>query len=121
MADDTGPLRGSSYARPATDDRFRRIAHVWNTYAPPADLYPADIYTIQGDAWADWPSNISTSLRADWDAVYGLLLHEDYLGLTPQEIASATSSIDGLTDYFTIAQPQDALETLLTAVLNALG
>ena len=74
-----------------------------------------------GDAWADWPSNISTSLRADWDAIYGLLLHEDYLGLTPQEIGSATSSTDGLTDYFTIAQPQDALETLLTAVLNALG
>lgn len=87
----------------------------------PNDLYPADIYTIHGDAWADWPSNISTSPPADWDAVYGLLLHEDYLGLTPEEIASATSFSDGLTDYFTIAQPQDALETLLTAVLNALG
>lgn len=87
----------------------------------PNDLYPTDVYTIQGDAWADWPSNISTSLRADENAIYGLLLHELYLGLTPQEIGSATSSIDGLTDYFTIVQPQDALETLLTAVQNALG
>jgi hypothetical protein len=33
---DPGPLRVSSYARSATDDRFRRIAQVWNTYAPPA-------------------------------------------------------------------------------------
>jgi PE-PPE domain len=88
----------------------------------PNDLYPADIYTIQGDAWADWPSTISTSFQADEDnVIYGLLLHETYLGLTPQEIASATSSTDGLTDYFTIAQPHDVLETLLTAVLNAYG
>jgi hypothetical protein len=87
----------------------------------PNDLYPADIYTIQSDGWADWPSNISTSLQADSEAIYGLLLHETYLGLTSQEIASATSSIDGLTEYFTIAQPPDALEALFTAVLNALG
>ena len=88
----------------------------------PNDLYPADIYTIHGDAWADWPSTIGTSLWADEaNVLYGLLLHEVYLGLTPEEIASATSSIDGLTDYFTIAQPQDALEALLSAVQNALG
>jgi PE-PPE domain len=88
----------------------------------PNDLYPADIYTIQGDTWADWPSTISISLQADEvNVLYGLLLHEVYLGLTPQDIASATSSIDGVTDYFTIAQPQDPLESLLTAVINALG
>jgi hypothetical protein len=28
--------------------------------------------------------------------------HLEYLGLTPQEVASATETTDGLTDYFTI-------------------
>lgn len=52
----------------------------------PTDLYNTDSYVIQGDNWADanswWPSLSSTQ-------------HLEYLGLTPDEIASATNTITG--------------------------
>lgn len=52
----------------------------------PTDLYTTDSYVIQGDNWADanswWPSLSSTQ-------------HLEYLGLTPDEIASATNTVTG--------------------------
>jgi hypothetical protein len=85
----------------------------------PDNLYPTDVYTITNDGWSDWPSNIETSLRADHLAFNGLFEeHLEYLGLTPEMISSATHTVDGLTTYFTIADPTDKLETLLTAFCN---
>lgn len=40
----------------------------------PDNLYPTDVYTITNDGWADWPSNIDTSLTADYLAYNGLSL-----------------------------------------------
>jgi hypothetical protein len=60
----------------------------------PNDLYPTDVYTLSGDGWANW---------ADGANLPGMFIdHLEYLGLTPQEVASATETTDGLTDYYTI-------------------
>jgi hypothetical protein len=60
----------------------------------PDDLYPTDVYTLTGDGWANWDDGANT---------YGMFTeHLEYLGLTPTEIASATETTDGLTNYFTI-------------------
>jgi hypothetical protein len=83
----------------------------------PDNLYPTDVYTITNDGWADWPSNIDTSLTADYLAYNGMSLeHLEYLGLTPEMISSASQAVEGLTTYFTIADPADGLEAVLTAL-----
>jgi PE-PPE domain len=88
----------------------------------PDNLYPTDVYTITNDGWADWPSNLDTSMTADYLAVQGMFVeHLEYLGLTPEMISSATQTIDGMTTYFTVADPANALETLLTALANTLS
>ncbi len=88
----------------------------------PDNLYPVDVFTIQNDGWADWPSNILASPTADLVAMIGMAInHLEYLGLAPAEIGSATYLADGLAQYFTIAQPQDWLDTLLAAAANMFG
>jgi hypothetical protein len=60
----------------------------------PDDLYPTDVYTLSGDGWANWEGGKNAP---------GLFVdHLAYLGLTPEEVNSATSITDGLTDYHTI-------------------
>jgi PE-PPE domain len=60
----------------------------------PDDLYPTDVYTLTGDGWANWDDGAN---------IYGMFTeHLEYLGLTPTEIASATETTDGMTNYFTI-------------------
>jgi hypothetical protein len=61
----------------------------------PDDLYPTTIYTLDGDGVADFQSV--------WDEngllgpLYGLFVtHVEYLGLTPDEIAAATTTVDNL-------------------------
>jgi PE-PPE domain len=88
----------------------------------PDNLYPTDVYTITNDGWSDWPSNVETSLSADYLAFTGTFQeHLEYLGLTPEMISSATQTVEGLTTYFTIADPTNAFETLLTALSNILS
>jgi hypothetical protein len=60
----------------------------------PNDLYSTDVYTLTGDGWANWGDGANAS---------GMFSqHLAYLGLTPDEIASATTVEDGLTDYHVI-------------------
>ena len=73
----------------------------------PNDLYPTDVYTLNGDHFADYPAMASNAL----------LIHLDYLGLTEAQIQSATSTVDGLTDYFTIPDPSNLLDALLNAFI----
>jgi hypothetical protein len=73
----------------------------------PNDLYPTDVYTLNGDHFADYPAMASNAL----------LIHLDYLGLTEAQIQSATSTVDGLTDYFTIPDPSNLLDALLNAFM----
>jgi hypothetical protein len=60
----------------------------------PDNLYPTDVYTLSGDGWANYD---------DGQNLLGMFTdHLEYLGLTPAEIASATESTHGLTDYYSI-------------------
>jgi len=80
----------------------------------PDNLYPTDVYTLSGDGWANWDNGAN---------VLGMFTdHLAYLGLTPAEIASATLSTDGLTDYFTInSAGVDIISALWEQLLLALN
>ena len=74
-------------------DALRFVMLGDNPLASPDHLYPTEIYNIDGDVWAQ-PSTIGST----WEQLlFGLGLHEAYLGLTPAEINSATTVVDGLT------------------------
>jgi hypothetical protein len=60
----------------------------------PDDLYPTTIYSFAPDPIANFPQAVES------DGVTGALLnvfgtHVEYLGLTPEQIANATTSTDG--------------------------
>ena len=94
-------------------DALRFVLDGANPTGVPDNLFPTEIYNIHGDAWAE-PLSMGTSLH---DIFYGMLLHDAYLGLTPAEIASATSAVDGLTTIHEI--PTLATNALLEALLSA--
>jgi hypothetical protein len=84
-----------------------------NPTGVPDNLYPTDIYDIHGDAWAE-PGSLGTTWQ---DVVLGLELHEAYMGLTPAEIDSATSVVDGMTTFHDI--PTLTTTELLEALFSA--
>ena len=81
----------------------------------PDDLYPTPIYTIDTDGVADW--------QEDWNAVLAgggspldalgnglyhfFTTHVEYLGLTPEEVASGVATTTGLTTTITIPDGSD--------------
>jgi len=77
--------------------------------ATPSDLYPADIYTLEYDGFADFP-HYTTNLLSDLNADVGFFLeHFEYLDLSPDQINNAILlpgseglTGDGLTDYYMI-------------------
>jgi hypothetical protein len=81
--------------------------------ATPDDLYPADIYTLEYDAAADFPQ-YPIDLPADLNAVAGFLfVHGSYPFLTPAQIDSAiplSTAGDTMTNYYMI--PIDDLPLL---------
>ncbi len=65
-----------------------------NTNVTPDDLYPATIYTLDGDGVADFQQDFTAGGLLD--ALYNLFTtHAEYLGLTPTQIADATTSTNG--------------------------
>jgi PE-PPE domain len=81
----------------------------------PDNLYPTEVYNITGDTWA-LPGSGGTSLQ---DLEVGLLLHETYLGLTSAEIDSASTTVDGLTTFYTI--PELTLTQTIEAIMSAIA
>jgi len=79
----------------------------------PDNLYPTEVYSLSADGWTNWDDGANT---------YGMFTeHLEYLGLTPTEIASATETTDGLTNYFTIDSANvNDLSALYTQLLLAL-
>lgn len=76
----------------------------------PDNLYPTQVYSLSGDGWAIY-DNGANDLGMYSD-------HLEYLGLTPQEIASAGAPTTvGMTEYFTI---QDSMVNSLEALLTQL-
>ncbi len=82
----------------------------------PDDLYPTTIYDIHTDGVADWQVDWNAALAADngnpWAALgnglyHFFTTHVEYLGLTPEEIASGVATTDGLTTTITIPDGSD--------------
>jgi hypothetical protein len=60
----------------------------------PDDLYPTDVYSFSGDGWSNYDGGAN---------IFGMFTeHLAYLGLTPDQVASATETTDGLTNYYDI-------------------
>jgi hypothetical protein len=96
----------------------------------PEDLYPTTIYNINTDGVSDWQEDWDAGLAANdgnpWAALTNGLYHfftthVEYLGLTPEEIASGVTSTDGLTTTITIPDGADpgAIINDTTALLGA--
>jgi hypothetical protein len=81
----------------------------------PDDLYPATIYSLATDPVANFEEEFATK------GLFGALLdifgpHVEYLGLTPTEVADATTTIDGQLTLVDIALPSDNVDAWLSAV-----
>ena len=74
-------------------DALRFVMLGANPMGVPNDLFPTEIFNIDGDTWAD-PGSVGTTWQ---DIFFGAQLHEAYLGLSAEQIASATTTVDGLT------------------------
>ena len=83
-----------------------------NPTGVPDNLYPTEVYNINGDFWAQ-PGSDGTTFQGE---IFGMELHDAYLGLTPAEIASATPVVEGMTTVFDI--PTLTLTELWDALLS---
>jgi hypothetical protein len=88
--------------------------------ATPDDLYPATIYTLDGDGVADFQQDFTAG--GLWDSLYNLFTtHAEYLGLTPTQIADATTSIDGDLTNIDISDNINSFDALIGALDNGIG
>jgi PE-PPE domain len=86
----------------------------------PNDLYPATIYTLDGDGVADFQQDFTVGGLQD--ALHNLFTtHAEYLGLTPTQIADATTSIDGDLTNIDISDNINGSEALIGALDNGIG
>ena len=91
-----------------------------NTNVTPDDLYPATIYTLDGDGVADFQQDFTAG--GQLDALYNLFTtHAEYLGLTPTEIANATTSTDGDLTLVDISDNINNADALIGALDNGIG
>jgi hypothetical protein len=86
----------------------------------PDDLYPATIYTLDGDGAADFQQDFAAGGLGD--ALYNLFTtHAEYLGLTPMQIADATTSIDGDLTNIDISDNINGFDAFIGALENGIG
>jgi hypothetical protein len=91
-----------------------------NTNVTPDDLYPATIYTLDGDGVADYQQDFTAG--GQLDALYNLFTtHAEYLGLTPTEIANATTSTDGDLTLVDISDNINSFDAFIGALDNGIG
>ena len=91
-----------------------------NTNVTPDDLYPATIYTLDGDGVADFQQDVTAG--GQLDALYNLFTtHAEYLGLTPTEIANATTSINGDLTLVDISDNINGFDAFIGALDNGIG
>ena len=91
-----------------------------NTNVTPDDLYPATIYTLDGDGVADFQQDVTAG--GQLDALYNLFTtHAEYLGLTPTQIADATTSIDGDLTNIDISDNINGFDAFIGALDNGIG
>ena len=86
----------------------------------PDDLYPATIYTLDGDGVADFQQDFTAG--GQLDALYNLFTtHAEYLGLTPTQIADATTSIDGDLTNIDISDNINNFDAWIGALEHGIG
>jgi hypothetical protein len=95
----------------------------------PDDLYPTTVYTIDTDGVADWQEDWNAVLAGGGSPLEALgnglyhffTTHVEYLGLTPEEVASGVATTTGLTTTITIPDGADmgAIINDGTALLDA--
>jgi hypothetical protein len=119
---DLDSLYGSSEANTILTDLGLSDSGVYSVLADvtPDDLYPATIYTLDGDGVADFQQDFTAGGLQD--ALYNLFTtHAEYLGLTPTEIANATTSIDGNLTNIDISDNINNFDALIGALDNGIG
>jgi hypothetical protein len=86
----------------------------------PDDLYQTTIYTVDTDGVADWQEDYDAggmNAGGFLDAVGHILeQHAEYLGLTPSEVADATTSINGDLTYVDISDNVNSLSAVVGAL-----
>ena len=81
----------------------------------PDDLYPATIYSLDGDGVADFQQDFTAGGLLD--PLVGLFVqHVEYLGLTPSEIADATTSTNGDLTYVDISDNINNFDAWIDAI-----
>lgn len=102
-------------------DALRFVMLGANPDAVPTDMYPTEVFNIQGDVYTNpfTQSWIDLLLGGtSWqDLLYGMALHNSYFGLTADQIDSATTVVDGMTTFNEI--PTLDLADLWQALVNA--
>ena len=83
----------------------------------PDDIYPTTIYTLAGDGVAEFQQDFESGGLLG--TIEGLFLqHVEYLGLTPAEIANATTSTNDLLTYVDIPDNFNNADAWLGAVFE---
>ena len=99
------------------DSTFSKFDSVQSVVTPD-DLYPTTIYTFEPDPIANFPQAVES------DGVTGALLnvfgtHVEYLGLTPSQIADATTTTDQDLTFVNISDSGvNNVDAFLTALLE---
>jgi PE-PPE domain len=83
----------------------------------PDDLYPATIYTLDGDGVADFQQDFTAGGLLD-PLVNLFTTHVEYLGLTPTQVADATTSTDGDLTYVDISNNINNFDAWISAVFE---
>jgi hypothetical protein len=95
------------------DDALRFVMTGADPLGVPNDLYPTEVYNIDGDFWV-LPGSLGTTWQ---DIELELVQHFAYLWLTPAEIDAATSAVNGMTTVFDM--PTLSIDELWDALINA--
>jgi hypothetical protein len=83
----------------------------------PTDIYPTTIYTLAGDGVAEFQQDFESGGLLG--TIEGLFLqHVEYLGLTPDEIANATTTTNDLITYVDIPDNFNNADAWLSAVFE---
>jgi hypothetical protein len=83
----------------------------------PDDIYPTTIYTLAGDGVAQFQQDFeSGGLLGDIEGLF--VQHVEYLGLTPAEVANATTTIDHLITNVDISDNINNADAWLSAVFE---
>jgi hypothetical protein len=86
----------------------------------PNDLYPTTIYTLDTDGVADWQQDFQAGGLLD--ALSHLFIqHAEYLGLTPTQIADATTSTNGDLTQIDISDHINNADAWIGALEHGIG